>query len=162
MENALAQDTILLGEQAYLDAQDIVIAAAKQQLLIFDQDLSTGGFASQKRCDLMRAFLKNEGSTLTIILQYAEFLTMQCPRLMQLLAQFDYKMTIYITNSHAKIAKDCFILADGNAYVRRFHIDQARFKYALDDIETSSSLGNRFEELREEIADTISTTTLGL
>jgi len=162
-EMQLEQNTILLGEREYAIAVDNVIAAAEQQLLIFDQDLSIGGFASIKRFNLIHDFLNKTPSTkLTVILQDANFFKTDCPRLFNLLKTFGHKMTVYETNSHAKIAKDCFILADDKAYIRRFHIDQARFKYVLDDNETTASLANRFDELLQETAATISATNLGL
>jgi hypothetical protein len=162
-EQVLAQDTILLGEHAYALTLDIVIATAQQQLLIFDQDLSTGDFTSVKRFDLFHDFLnKSPVTQLTIVLQQADFFTTRCSRLLNLLTTFDHKMTIYETNDHAKIAKDCFILADDKAYIRRFHIDQARFKYALDDAQITASLSNRFDELLQETKRKIQATDLGL
>lgn len=159
----LQQDSILLGEHEYAMAMDIVIAAAHQQLLIFDQDCSTGDFASIQRFDLIQAFLnKNTDTTLTIILQNTDFFASQCPRLYQLLTTYDHKMTVFETNDYAKIAKDCFILADNSAYIRRFHIDQSRFKYALNDEESVASLANRFDELLQETSRTLSATKLGL
>lgn len=159
----LPQNTILLGEQAYATALDMVISAAQRQLLMFDQDFSMGHFTSVKRFDVMHAFLsKNVSSQLTIILQTTDFFTTQCPRLYHLLSMFGHKITVYETNDHAKIAKDCFILADDKAYIRRFHIDQARFTYALDDAETTASLANRFDELLQESTYSLSPTKLGL
>ena len=40
----LSQNSILLGEHEYASALYIVIAKAEQQLLIFDQEFSTGDF----------------------------------------------------------------------------------------------------------------------
>ena len=71
-------------------------------------------------------------------------------------------MTVYETNDNAKIAKDCFVLADNKSYIRRFHIDQARFKFMLDDIATTASLNDRFNELMEETTHTVAATKLGL
>ncbi len=162
-EIKLAQDSIILGEHEYATALDIVIASAEQQLLIFDQDFSIGDFTSLKRFESIHAFLNKAPATkLTIILHDANFFKTECPRLFDLLLTFGHKMTVYETNSHAKIAKDCFILADDKSYIRRFHIDQARFKYALDDAETTASLANRFDELLQETASTVSATKLGL
>jgi len=160
---ALTQNEVLMGEQAYAAAIDRVIAEAKQTLLIFDQDFSVGDFGSINRFDAISAFLKNSpSSTLTIILQDTERFTTQLPKLLQLLGTYGHKMSVYETNSHAKIAKDCFILADKQSYVRRFHIDQARFKFTLEDIETTASLGNRFDALMQETTNQLSTNTLGL
>ena len=162
-EIELTENSVLLGEREYIMALDLVIAAAQQTLCIFDQDFSRGNFASIKRFNLIQEFLNRDpNSKLTIVLQASDFFTTKCPRLFGLLTNFGHQITVYETNSHAKIAKDCFILADNQSYIRRFHIDQARFKYVLDDVETTASLMNRFEELLQETSHTISATKLGL
>ncbi len=162
-ESKLEQNKIIIGEHEYAAALDIVIAQAKQQLLIFDQDLMTGDFSSIKRYALIHDFLsKNATSKLTLILHDTTHFSTGCPRLFNLLVTFGHKMVVYETNDHAKIAKDCFVLADDSAYIRRFHIDQSRFKYVLNDMETTASLKNRFDELLQETTHPVSTTKLGL
>ena len=71
-------------------------------------------------------------------------------------------MVVYETNDTAKVAKDCFVIADKQHYVRRFHIDQARFKYALNEVEECANLGMRFDELLDETTEAVSATKLGL
>jgi hypothetical protein len=162
-ETELKPDSVLLGERNYAAAIDWVIAAAQHKLLIFDQDLSHGDYASASRYDLLYDFLsKNPLSKLTIVLQFAEHFSHNCPRLLGLLETYGHKMTIYETNDSAKIAKDCFVIADDKHYVRRFHIDQARFKYNMDDEVEAANLDTRFNELLEETSDTVSVTKLGL
>ena len=162
-ETALIADSVMLGERNYAAALDLVIAQAESHLLIFDQDFEKGDYASLKRFELIQTFLtKNAQSELTIILQNARFLSVKCPRLMDLLSIYGHKMRVYETNDFAKIAKDCFVIADKKHYCRRFHIDQARFKFALNDVETTASLLLRYDELLAETADTISVTKLGL
>lgn len=162
-DETIQQDVIINSEAMYSAALDIVIEQAKQTLKIFDQDLSVGAFNSVKRYELLLAFLNNNpASKLTIVLQDTRFFLTKCPRLFDLLKTYGHKMVVYETNSHAKIAKDCFILADHQRYIRRFHIDQARFKYALADEATTDSLDGRFEELLEATTQTVSTTKLGL
>lgn len=159
----LIQNSIILGEQEYNIALNCVIAEAQDNLLIFDQDFSIGDFSSINRFDLIHHFLNKSPSTkLTIILQDSAFFTTHCPRLFGLLSTYGHKMIVYETNSHAKIAKDCFVLADKKSYIRRFHIDQARFKFALNDVETTASLNNRFDELLQETSHTVSAIKLGL
>jgi hypothetical protein len=163
MNSELIPNTIILGERNYTAALDLVIGEAKQELLIFDQDFVHSDYASVGRYRLLHDFLSNDPkSKLTIILHNAEFFTTHCPRLFDLLETYSHKMTVYVTNDHAKIAKDCFVLADGRHYCRRFHIDQARFKFALNDEVTTASLSTRFNELLEETAGTILMTKLGL
>jgi hypothetical protein len=140
-----------------------VLANAQHELLIFDQDLSRGNFSSLKKHQFFEQFLsENQQSRLTIILHSATFFKEKCPRLYQLLEIYGHKMTVYETNETVKHAKDCFILVDGQHYIKRIHIDHARFKYALNDAPTVEQLNARFGELLEATQTTISTTTLGL
>ncbi len=162
-QTELIPNTVLMGERNYALALDIVIAEATHDLCVFDQDFGKGDYASLKRYNLMHAFLqKGEQVKLSIILQNTHFFTVNCPRLMDLLRIYGHKMTVYETNDFAKIAKDCFVIADKQHYCRRFHIDQARFKYALNDSDTSTSLLLRFDELLAETTEAISVTKLGL
>ena len=166
MDNELKtieENQILIGEGLYTEAINIVLANATHELLIFDQDLSHGDFASLRKYQLLQEFLsKNVTSHLTIILQSTTFFKEKCPRLLSLLTTYGHKMTVYETNDSAKHAKDSFILADGKHYVKRIHIDQARFKYALNDAESVSALDSRFKELLEATHDVVTVTRLGL
>ena len=162
-ETELKPDTIILGERNYEAALNLVIAKAQNELLIFDQDFVRGDYASAVRFELLFEFLShNDLSKLTIILQSSEHFVNNCPRLFELLKLYGHKMTVFETNDAAKVAKDCFVIADKRHYCRRFHIDQARFKYAYDDEETCASLNMRFEELLEETTEAVSVTKLGL
>jgi hypothetical protein len=162
-ETELAPNTIILGERNYEAALDLVIAQAENELLIFDQDFVRGDYASSKRFELLFAFLsKDNVSKLTIILQNTEYFIQHCPRLFELLKNYSHKMVVYETNDNAKVAKDCFVIADKQHYLRRFHIDQARFKYSLNDIEECANLSMRFDELLDETAEAVSATKLGL
>jgi hypothetical protein len=162
-ELELTPNTIIIGEKEYTAALDLIIARAENDLLIFDQDLSRGDYASLQRFGLIQGFLnKNATTKLTIILQSAEFFTTLCPRLFELLETYGHKITVYQTNDAAKVAKDCFVIADKRHYLRRFHIDQARFKFAFDDEVETANLLMRFDELLEETSETVSATKLGL
>ena len=162
-DSTLIENAVITGERNYAAALNVVIAEAKHELLIFDQDFARGDYASLTRFNLIYAFLNNNPlSKLTIILHSADFFSAHCPRLYELLETYGHKMTVFETNDHAKIAKDCFVLADKQHYLRRFHIDQARFKYALNDVETTASLAIRFDELMEETREAISVSKLGL
>jgi len=159
----LVPDQIIVGEHLYSDAIDLVLASAQQELLIFDQDLSHGNFASLQKYILLQDFLStNITSHLTIILQDTAFFQEHCPRLFNLLAVHGHKMSVHVTNSSVKHVKDCFILADGQHYIKRIHIDQARFKYALNDKASVEALNNRFKELKEAIQDVVTIKPLGL
>ena len=162
-EVVLIPDTIMNGEREYECAQSLIIDIAENELLIFDQDLSHGGFDSLARYESVRKFLsQNPNSKLTIILHDAGYFTAYCPRLNELFKIYSHKMSIMLTNDHAKVAKDCFIIADNKHYVKRIHIDQARFRYALNDNNSAASLQLRFNELLDETAYTLAPTQTGL
>lgn len=159
----LKADIILTSERLYAAAIAIILASAQHRLCIFDQDLRRGEFSSLKIYEILRSFLSSHiNSQLVIVLQDTTFFREKCPRLMELLEIYGHKMTVYETNSTVKHAKDCFILADDRHYIKRIHIDQARFRYAFDDAITIDGLKSRFEELLEATQDSVSSTTLGL
>ncbi len=162
-EIELTPNTIILGERNYQAALDIVIAHAENELLIFDQGFEPGDYASLKRFELLSEFLsKNSLSKLTIILQSTQHFIQHCPRLFELLKLYSHQMVVFGTNDSAKVAKDCFVIVDKQHYVRRFHIEQARFKYALNDLDECANLSMRFDELLEETTEALSVTKLGL
>ena len=159
----LIPNTIVLGERNYAQAIDLIIEQAQQELLIFDQDLRSGDYASLARYERIRHFLSQDSqSQLTMVLHDGGHLTKQCPRLFDLLEVYGHKMTVLLTNDRAKIAKDCFVIADTQHYVRRIHLDHARFKFNVNDPETAASLKNRFQELLDETTTPITHTQLGL
>lgn len=159
----LTPDAIMNSERDYAQALDLVIGSAQASLLIFDQDLTHGDYAGLARYHLLHDFLQNNPlSQLCIVLQDAQFFINHCPHLWRLLQAYSHKMVVYETNQHAKIAKDCFVLADAKHYCRRFHIDQARFKFALDDVQTTRALNQRFQELLQETSEKLSTIKIGL
>lgn len=161
--DTLEPNKIILGEQLYSEAINLILKSAQHKLLIFDQDLSRGNFASLEKSAALQNFLSaNIASQLTIILHDASYLQNKCPRLLNLLKVYGHKMRVHITNTSVKHAKDCFILADSAHYIKRIHIDQSRFKYAFNDLQSTDALNNRFMELLEATADTITLKPLGL
>ena len=159
----LIPDQIMTGEHLYAEAINIILASAERELLIFDQDLSHGDFASKQKFELIQQFLnKSPSNQLTIVLQDTGYFKNKCPRLLDLLVIYGHKMTVYETNQTAKHAKDCFILADDKNYVKRIHIDQARFRYGLNDLTSTNQLNTRFKELLEATQDVVTVSRLGL
>ena len=162
-EATLVQNEILFGERDYEQALDIVIASAERELLIFDQDFSKGAYASAARHAVLRDFLmKDSRNRIKVVLQDAGYFVTRCPRLQALLATYGHAMSVHETGAEAKAVRDCFVVADGRHYLRRFHIDHARFKYALDDDASAQLLQARFEELLQACADKLAATRFGL
>ncbi len=162
-ESELKPDTVILGERNYEAALDIVFALAERELLIFDQHLRTGAYQTPTRYALMEGFLrKNPQNRLQMVLHDADFFTQHCPRLFGLLKTYGHAIQVLLTNDHAKVAKDCFVIADGLHTVRRVHIDHARFKYTLNDPETAATLRQRFDEILSETSVPVTASSLGL
>jgi len=162
-DTTLIPDQIMTGEHLYAEAINIILASAERELLIFDQDLSHGYFANKQKFELIQQFLnKSPSNQLTIVLQDTGYFKNKCPRLLDLLVIYGHKMTVYETNQTAKHAKDCFILADDKNYVKRIHIDQARFRYGLNDLASTNQLNTRFKELLEATQDVVTISRLGL
>ncbi|HQN64082.1 MAG TPA: hypothetical protein PLR90_08980 [Methylophilus sp.] len=159
----LRPDVVLLGERNYEAALDLIFARAERELLIFDQHLRLGAYQSEKRFMLIQDFLrKNPQNHLQMILHEADFFSQQCPRFFDLLKSYGHAMNVWLTNDHAKIAKDCFVIADGLHTIRRIHIDHARFRYTFDNIETATTLRHRFDEILSETSTPMTATMLGL
>jgi hypothetical protein len=159
----LVQDQILVGGQLYTEAIDIILTSAEREILIFDQDLRHGNFSSKQKAELFQQFLnKSSNNQLMIILQETSYFLQSCPRLMSLLEIYGHKMAVFETNQTVKHAKDCFILVDKKNYIKRIHVDQARFRYGLNDLAYVGVLSARFQELQDAIQQPVTITKLGL
>lgn len=159
----LTPNQILFGERNYEAALNLIISYAQNELVIFDADFSRGGYNSLKRYELLNQFLaKSNKNKLNIVLLDADYLMQNCPRLLGLLKNYSHLMTIYKTNQAAKIAQDCFIIADQQHVLRRFNKDQARFKFNVDDKILATQINERFSELLAETTEKIASYPLGL
>lgn len=162
-QNTIPQHTMLNGEAEYETAIDAVIANAEHTLHIFDIDLTTGGYNTAKRCEALRTFLmKNRANRMVMVLHETDYLTRQCPRLMQLLQLHSHAMSILQTHEHGRIASDPLVIADALHYVHRFHSDSARALMALHDPAGAHQLDERFGQLQEASAPAVFAVTLGL
>ena len=163
ISNELTPNTSLQGEQAYQTAIDLIIENAQHELLIFDQDLSLGGYSTNKRYEALRTFLaKNRLNRLVIVLHDPQYLLIRCPRLMGLLKIYNHAVSVHVTDEQLKSIREVFVIADHSHYVQRFHVDEARFIYALDNPIQVKPLNMKFAELLKSSSETVSATTSGL
>lgn len=157
------QHRMLNGEEEYEAAIDEVIDRAERSLHIFDPDLTAGGYASVRRFESLRNFLmKSRANRLIMVLHETEYLTLHCPRLMNLLKIHGYAISILQTHEHGCVASDPLVVADEAHYVHRFHADSARALLALNDHPGARQLEERFGQLREASSPAVSASTLGL
>lgn len=154
---------MLEGMVEYEQAVDSIIALAQSQLHIFDADLSSGGYASRKRYEALRDFLRrHRNNRLVLVLHEIDYLTAHCPRLMDLLRTHSHGIAIQQTHEHARGANDPFLIADDAHYVHRFHQQGRRFLLARNDPVGAHELQERFAQLLEASHPAAPATTLGL
>ena len=150
------------GKTDYNDFVDKVIALAQQEIRVFDQQLEKT-FNSPARHDALRDFLlANQRNRLRIVVHDASKIERDCPRMLDLLRAFNHAMTIHETRTEAKNVYDLFVIADEVHSVRRFHFNDLRGLYALDDPIEAHTLVERFEEIWEASAPALAPTTIGL
>ncbi len=157
------QHVMLSSESDYETAIDQVIKNAERTLHIFDTDLTTGGYSTAMRSEILRSFLmKNRSNRLIIILHETNHLTRHAPHLMRLLQMHSHAITIQQTQEHGRIASDPLVIADAKHYVHRFHADHARALFAVNDPAGGRQLDERFEQLQEASTPAVFADTLGL
>lgn len=147
---------------AYDAAVDAVIAAARNEVRIFDSGLSPA-YNSVKRYELLRAFLLAAPTNrLHLAVHDASLAVGHCPRLVLLSRQFSDRLSIHETLAEAKHLYDPFIIADENHYAHRFHYDSMRGELAFDQVADARALVKRFAEIWQASAPTAAATALGL
>lgn len=151
------------GQQDYEQAVDLVIGQARRNLRIFSYNLRGEGYNSLARFESLQNFLlMSRTNRLTIVLHDTDYLTRECPRMMNLLRQFSHAIAVFQTNDEARGISDPFIVADDDHYLHRFHYDHPRAALALNDKEGALELIRRFNEIVEASEPAAPPTTLGL
>jgi hypothetical protein len=157
------RETQLDTVAAQTAAIDELVGLAEHKLQVFDVDLSTCGWNTAKRADLLGAFFRrNRAARLELILHDTRWLESSCPRLMTLVQRYAYAITIYRTGPEARVAMDPLVIADGSHYLHRFHIDQPRAAFAIEKPQEAKPLVTRFEEIWATGEPGITGTVLGL
>jgi hypothetical protein len=144
-------------------AIDGIIAAATHRIAVFDRDLAEGGYNSSQRFNRLKVFLlSNRNNRIDIALHKSENLERDCTRVMILMRQFPYAISIRRTLPEAQRVQDGFVIADGIHYVHRFHFDHPRAQLAFHDESGAGLLQRRFDEIWGYTEPAASATVLGL
>ena len=151
------------GPLEYEQAINTVIQQASHQLRIFDYNLRGEGYNSPQRFELLQNFLLTDRvNQLVIVLHDTDYLTRECPRMLNLIQQFGHAINIYQTTAEARVATDPFIIADDAHFLHRFHYDHPRAALTLNDSEGAITLIRRFNEILSLAESAAPPTTLGL
>jgi len=144
-------------------ALDELIALAHSRLQIFDVDLAQCGWNRAARAENLIAFLRRApGARIDLIVHDPRYLESACPRLRMLQQNYAHAVTIYRTGPEARSAMDPLLLADGRHFLHRFHIDQPRASYAIEQPQMARPLVTRFEQIWATGQPGLSATVLGL
>jgi len=129
-------------------AIDTLIELAADRLLVFDRDLSDGGWSSARRAERIAAFLRrSRHARLSIIVHDPRYVEASCPRLTDLLKVYSHAMSFWRTGTEARGATDALVIVDGRHYLHRYHVDQPRATLAIDLPASAKPLVARFDEI---------------
>jgi hypothetical protein len=144
-------------------AIDRLLAIAKNNVRVFDQDLSQTGWGAATRIDAVAAFLRGmSGRRCDIIVHDTRYIESSCPRLLSLVRRYGHAMSIYRTGPEARLATDPLIIVDRRHYLHRFHYDQSRSALGIESPEEAQLLSNRFDEIWATGEVALTGTVLGL
>jgi len=163
MSEYTTQHTKLDGIIDYSDALDKLCKLAEHNLYLFEKNYDGLGFNSEARYSTLRNFLlASPAHRLFVLAHDTRWLSMQCPRMLMLLRQFGASMFIYQTPKHLQNITEPFSVADDSHFVRRFHFDDPRGIFGINDPGTARVLKSRFMEMWAASRQGISSATLGL
>ena len=133
---------------AQIDAIDTLVELATDRLLVFDRDLSEGGWNSARRAERLAAFLRrSRHARLSIIVHASRYVEASCPRLTDLLKVYSHAMAFWRSGPEARGANDALVIADGRHYLHRYHVDQPRATLAIGMPASATPLVARFDEI---------------
>ena len=147
----------------YAAAIDRVIALAGDEFLVFDHDLSSGGWGTVARTDALRSFLLGgRRARLQIIVHDTLYIERSLPRLVRLLRDLSHKLEILRTVGDGRNAWDGFALVDRAHLVHRFHLDSTRGELSLHNPLKAQQLRERYDEILQHTEPGVNATQLGL
>lgn len=150
------------SEAGYAAAIDALLAATRQDLCVFDADLTKMGLELPARSAMLERLLASRESRLRLVVHDPEPLARRSPRLLKLMQRHPGAMEVRQTPKALRHLADCFLLGDARHGVVRFHAQQPRGKCFLDDAEAVQPWQQRFEDLWEAATPGIRATHLGL
>lgn len=157
------QRTLLATRREYLEGVERLLGLARRELRVFDPDLAELDLNAAPRIERLRRFLQaSRTHRLYIAVHDTDLLTRRSPRVLAVLGSYPRQMFVHQTQGEALKAQDCFVVADDRHLVRRPVAAQSRGVLVLDDPRDCGSILDRFQEIWESSAPTVSPTATGL
>lgn len=127
-----------------------LIEQAQREIILFDPDLRETGLESPAGAEALTAFLSRSSGRecLRMVLQDADPLAHESPRLIRLLGNFAHKFVVRIDGSDTlRPLHQPFAVIDGVHLVTRFHRDRPRGKLCINDVAACAPLRAQFETI---------------
>jgi hypothetical protein len=163
MSDYTPEQFVLSSMADYVAAINKLCQMAEHSLCLFENNFDRLEFNSEARFTTLRNFLLGSPAHKLYVLAHdTQHLTAHCPRMMTLLHQFSGSMSIYQTPKNLRHIAAPFSVADDEHLVQRFHFDDARGLFAIQDSPNAHALKVRFMEMWAVSHPAPSSTRLGL
>jgi hypothetical protein len=150
------------GMREYEALIDQMIPRTLRTIRVFDRSLARG-YNTPERYELLRQFLlASRVNRVMIALHDMSRIERECPRMLTLLQQFSYAVSIRETLQPAKLVYDPFVIFDASHYLHRFHYDHLRAAQGTNDVLGAQQLIDRFTEIWEACGPALSSNVSGL
>ena len=156
-------ETPFASEAEFRAALDAVIAAATQEIRVFDDKLGRMMLDERERAEALAAFLAASPlRRLHIVLHDPQPAETHMPRLRNLIRRFPNAVEVRESSGEYKHVADCCLLADSTHGALRFHRDHARGKLLLNAPDEIRPWWQRFDELWRSGTPCLAPTQVGL
>ena len=154
---------LLTTWQDYRGALDRILALAKHQILIYDEDLAQLALESPDRLAVLQRILQsNRQDGVRIALRNADAYLHHHPKLQRLMATYSHVGAVQQTPPQISHLRDAILIVDECNALIRFERDLPRGKLLLEESEEIRPYRRKFEEIWQEHGEFLSPTKLGL
>ena len=159
MNSAERLETLIEYRQAF----DRLLAATRQHLRIYDQDLRELALDAPQRVDALRSLcLSGTGRRIEILLRDWALVRDRQPRLMSLLQDFGHVLSIRQEEALDEAPMEAYVLGDDRLILTRPHRDSARSLLHLDDPLACRAHLQTFDQLWQRAEGPLASRPLGL
>ena len=159
MSSAERLETLIEYRQAF----DRLLAATRQRLRIYDQNLRELALDTPQRIDALRSLcLSGSGRRIEILLRDWNVVRDKQPRLMGLLQHFGHVLEIRQEEALDEAPMEAYILGDDRLILTRPHRDNARSLLHLDDPLACAAHTHTFDQLWQRAEGPLASRPLGL
>jgi hypothetical protein len=116
---------------SYQEAVMATIERAQSSLVIFDPDLAQTGLERRTAIDALTrlANLSTRADAIRILLRNADHVRRNAPQLQRFVSAFAHRVQLRCVSDERTLLERCFMVADGQWLVVRFHSDRPRGKF---------------------------------